>query len=494
MQVTAGNAAGLLRSARRVWDRAVERPVLWVVLVAAAIRIAAAVALNVFDIWSIAPDADQYLAIAEAKADGRLEEFWLGYGSSLYVSTQSFLAQLSFLFGLFGPYRFIGQLLAVVYGVAAAGLTTAVSVRLVRRPLALAAGLLVALVPSQILFSSVSIRESLVWALLAAAAVVCSRLGPTAGRIRIVTGVAALSVLFGLLVSLRVQTAILALWCMTLALVVVRGRRLLRIGSAAVLFLLVPLLVGHSPGGVGFLWSSASRLGTVRTYMAMGADTAISGTEPLIDETISAIVNTPVVPMGSTPTWAPTDHPASIVPSDDSSSRPTTQTTMPAGGDAAADPVQTSGRRVRGILDRAEYLGPRNQKVVFDLYGDAVVVHNDLPASLASFPKGLVAVTLRPFPWEAGMSGRRLIAGLESIMWLPLFVFAGVGAWIRRRDIHVVALPVSLVLAVTLSSAVTQGNLGTAFRHRQQILFALSILAVAGLQATLDHWRSSRMS
>jgi len=267
---------------------------------------------------------------------------------------------------------------------------------------------------------------------------------------------------------------------MTLALVVVRGRRLLRIGSAAVLFLLVPLLVGHSPGGVGFLLGSASRLGTVRTYMAMGAETAISETEPLIDETISAIVYTPVVPMGSTPT----DRPASIFPSDE----------MPAGGDAAADPVQTGGLGDANLLDRVQYLGPRNQKFVLDHDGYAVVVHNDLSANLAAFPKGLVAVTLRPFPWEAGISGKALIAGLESIMWLSLFVFAGVGAWIRRRDIHVVALPVSLVLAVTLSSAVTQGNLGTAFRHRGQILFALSILAVAGLQATLDHWRSSRMS
>jgi hypothetical protein len=448
MQVTAGNAAGLLRSARRVWDRAVERPVLWVVLVAAAIRIAVAVALNVLDIWSLAPDAGQYLAVAEARADGHLEDFWSGYGSSLYGSTQSFSGQLSFLFGLFGPYRFIGQLVAVVYGVAAAGLTTAVSVRLVRRPLALAAGLLVALAPSQILFSSVAIRESLVWALLAASAVVCSRLGPTVGRIRIVTGVAGLAILFCLLATLRAQTAILALWCMTLALVVVRGRRLLRIGSAAVLFLLVPLLVGHSPGGVGFLLDSASRLGTVRTYMAMGAESAISGTEPLACERLGVEPSACVFP----------------------------------------------GADDENLLDRVEYLGTRNQKFVLDLDGYAVVVHNDLSANLAAFPKGLVAVTLRPFPWEAGISGKRLMAGLESIMWLPLFVFAGVGAWIRRRDIHVVALPVSLVLAVTLSSAVTQGNLGTAFRHRGQILFALSILAVAGLQATLDHWRSSRMS
>jgi hypothetical protein len=139
------------------------------------------------------------------------------------------------------------------------------------------------------------------------------------------------------------------------------------------------------------------------------------------------------------------------------------------------------------VLDRVEYLGRGDEKFVIDLEGNAVVVRNDLPANLAAIPRGLVAVTLRPVPWEAGMRGKRLAASFESIIWIPLFVLAGVGAWVRRRDSHLVALPASLVLALTLSSAFTQGNLGTAFRHRGQILFALSILAVAGIQAAMDH-------
>ena len=85
------------------------------------------------------------------------------------------------------------------------------------------------------------------------------------------------------------------------------------------------------------------------------------------------------------------------------------------------------------------------------------------------------------------MGGRRQASGYESIIWLSLFVFAGVGAWVRRRESHLVALPASLVISLTFAAAVTQGNLGTAFRHRGQILFALSILAVAGLQAVIDH-------
>ena len=85
------------------------------------------------------------------------------------------------------------------------------------------------------------------------------------------------------------------------------------------------------------------------------------------------------------------------------------------------------------------------------------------------------------------MGVRRQASAYESIIWLSLFVFAGVGAWVRRRESHIVALPASLIVALTFAAAVTQGNLGTAFRHRGQILFALSVLAVAGLQAAIDH-------
>ncbi|SVB34764.1 uncharacterized protein METZ01_LOCUS187618, partial [marine metagenome] len=268
----------------RIWDWAVERPVLAVVVVSAAARLSVALVLNLFDIWSLAPDAVQYLAVAEANADGRLEEFWAGYGASLYGSTRSFSGQLWFLFELFGPYRLLGQLLAVFYGVLTAGLTAYLALRLLRPAFALLAGMIVAFLPSQILFSSVTLRESLVWALLAAAAVICSRLGPRVSRPSIVIGVAGLAVLFYLLATVRAQTAIIALWCMTLALVAVRGHRLLRCGSAAVLFLVVPLLIGYSPGGVTYLIKSASRLGTVRTYMAMSAESAINELEPLYPE------------------------------------------------------------------------------------------------------------------------------------------------------------------------------------------------------------------
>ena len=156
MRTTTTSVAGMGRLACRVWERAVEHPVLAVVVVSAAARLSVALVLNLFDIWSLAPDALQYLALAEANADGRLEEFWIGYGTSLYGTTRSFSGQLWFLFELFGPYRLLGQLLAVFYGVLTAGLTVCLALRLLRPAFALLAGMIVAFLPSQIIFSSVT--------------------------------------------------------------------------------------------------------------------------------------------------------------------------------------------------------------------------------------------------------------------------------------------------------------------------------------------------
>jgi len=141
-----------------------------------------------------------------------------------------------------------------------------------------------------------------------------------------------------------------------------------------------------------------------------------------------------------------------------------------------------------GLLGRVEHPDPAGQqKFVIDYAGRAVTVNNELSASLEVFPRGLLAVALRPAPWETAGSRILQLVGLESVIWLLLFVFAAAGAWVRRGDTHVVVFPVSLVISLTLAAAVTQGNLGTAFRHREQILFALSLLAAAGLQATIDH-------
>ena len=121
-----------------------RHPVVTVATAAIVARTVMAAALNVTDTWSLAPDAGQYLAIAEAAADGRIQTFWLGYGESLYQSTWTYSAPLALLFEVFGPYRAFGQGISVACGVFTAAVTTMIALRLVKRPYVLGAGLILA--------------------------------------------------------------------------------------------------------------------------------------------------------------------------------------------------------------------------------------------------------------------------------------------------------------------------------------------------------------
>ena len=115
------------------------------------------------------------------------------------------------------------------------------------------------------------------------------------------------------------------------------------------------------------------------------------------------------------------------------------------------------------------------------------MVDNRLRTSLSRIPRGLFNTMVRPLPWETGLSNPdRFGAGLESSLWLVLYGLSGYGIWKHREHFAQVLFPVLLIGAIAVSGAVTQGNLGTAFRHRGQILFALAILSAGGLQAIVD--------
>jgi len=94
---------------------------------------------------------------------------------------------------------------------------------------------------------------------------------------------------------------------------------------------------------------------------------------------------------------------------------------------------------------------------------------------------------IRPLPWKAGWSNPdRFAAGLELPFWILLYVFSTYGAWEQREHFRQLIFPALLFGSVAVSGAMVHGNLGTAFRHRGQVLFAVAILAVGGLQAVAD--------
>jgi len=454
----------------RCWglvDKMLHHPIATVATAAIAARTVVAAVLNVTDTWSLAPDGGQYLAVAEAAADGRLQTFWLGYGESLYWSTWTYSAPLAFLFDVFGPYRALGQGISVIFGVATAAITTMIALRLVRRPYAVGAGLIVALTPSQILWSSVALRESTVWVVLALAGFLLAMATSEDVGYRVVLKTVGLGVCYAALVSLRSQTAFLFLWCAAAAIVIGPGKRAVRFGVAMVLLLLMPVSVGRSIGELEFLNQALGGLGTVRTYMSMGAESAIVEPTRYFEDSEDS-----------------EDSPPPTMKAPSSMSGEVVLPTVPVSSLGVME-TDTSGGNPQ-VLDREVSTSSDGQKFVIDFEGHAVLVQNDLSASVRAFPNGLVAVAVRPVPWEEMGSGKRLAAGVESLLWFPAFVLAAVGAWVRRRNLAIVVFPALLAAAVMVSGAVTHGNLGTAFRHRGQVLWALAILAVAAVQHIRD--------
>jgi hypothetical protein len=105
---------------------------------------------------------------------------------------------------------------------------------------------------------------------------------------------------------------------------------------------------------------------------------------------------------------------------------------------------------------------------------------------LRALPRGLVAFTLRPFPWQHGGGASYDFASIEELLYYPLYLLAAVGlvAYRHRRD--VIAFPFLVIILITGVASEAEGNIGSAFRHRDQLLWALVLLAALGAQALLS--------
>jgi hypothetical protein len=78
-------------------------------------------------------------------------------------------------------------------------------------------------------------------------------------------------------------------------------------------------------------------------------------------------------------------------------------------------------------------------------------------------------------------SATLVLAELENVIWLVLYAagIAGLAVAIRRRD-ALLAFPIVVSAGLVLVSALSQGNVGTAFRHRGQVAWSVALLAALG--------------
>ena len=257
----------------RLWAWAVEHPVLFVFAVALAARFVLAVGVSVFHDGALFPDDAYFQRLAREMANGHSAQ-WASYDHAVFRQTATFLLPLTALARL-GSAVLPGQLMVATAGAGAAALTTAIGLRVLRPRWAIAAGAVMALLPSMVLWSSLTLKDAFVWCVLAGLGlVVCELDGPPA-RVVLVTAVGV--ALLCLMDHLRDQTFVVAVWAFAIALVLGGGKQMReRAAIGVAVLILLPASLGYGVAAASWLDHSINGVGIRREGNTIGAASALA--------------------------------------------------------------------------------------------------------------------------------------------------------------------------------------------------------------------------
>ncbi|HEX7176387.1 MAG TPA: hypothetical protein VF240_14075, partial [Pyrinomonadaceae bacterium] len=101
--------------------------------------------------------------------------------------------------------------------------------------------------------------------------------------------------------------------------------------------------------------------------------------------------------------------------------------------------------------------------------------------AITAIPVGMIYLLFAPFPWQL-VNLRQSLTLPEMLVWWGAFPFLVVGLWFTVRYRMRQALPILVFTTMlTLAYSVFQGNVGTAYRQRSQLLVFYFIFASVGL-------------
>ena len=106
--------------------------------------------------------------------------------------------------------------------------------------------------------------------------------------------------------------------------------------------------------------------------------------------------------------------------------------------------------------------------------------------ALSTIPVGIVYLLFAPFPWQV-TSLRQSITLPEMVIWWASFPLLVLGLWFTIRYRLRMASPILIfTVMLTLSYSVFQGNVGTAYRQRAQVLVFYFIFVAVGFVLVLE--------
>lgn len=142
-------------------------------------------------------------------------------------------------------------------------------------------------------------------------------------------------------------------------------------------------------------------------------------------------------------------------------------------------------------LQRVELLRESMTFGAGSAYGEGFDVSTPSGA-LAFLPVGLTYFLLAPFPWTVE-SFLQTVTLPETILWYFLIVFSLRGAFLAfRHDLASYTVPITVLVLVTFAYALVEGNVGTAYRHRAQILPLVFVFTSVGLTDIHARWKRKR--
>jgi hypothetical protein len=114
------------------------------------------------------------------------------------------------------------------------------------------------------------------------------------------------------------------------------------------------------------------------------------------------------------------------------------------------------------------------------------------PVTGGALVRGLSVMLLQPYPWAVSDNPSVEIARYESFLWWPLLALALVGVVVGRRWPAVTVYPLLYAGGMTLVYALAEGNFGTAYRHRGELVWPAALFATLGARWLWQRWSSPR--
>lgn len=482
----------------RVSRTLIDHAFLSVFIVALAVRIAAVIVFGQVFGDRFVLDDTTYSNMAKDVASGNLAN-WDPYTYGLFNRTLTFVVPLALIYRFLGPNELWGQLFVALSGAITALLTSRLIAEFMPKRWAVVGGLILGFFPSQVLWSSVLLKDPLVWATAAGLAVVIARTNGASGR-RFVLGIALTAILLALLAHLREHSFVIACWGVAISAWAGSTEfRRYRVVASTTLAIAIPWLLGFGPIGIDYAMnqdSLAVRRGQNARYANTGfvdviapdhVDVSYSSLPEQIDRGEVLLDESTLTPDEKLALAYKILHTGDATISEIKDIlllSPQLETRLRAlevsGFNSPRQIARINALAEQALrkLEEAEHTGTTEEEAAAEGVG----------GDLAHLPLGLFVMLLEPVPWNSGGSLPLRLARWEMLLWYPLLFFAIVGLFLSRHHLKQLAFPLLIGGGVLLVSALAEGNIGTAYRHRGEFVWVVVTLACLGMASATERF------